>query len=240
MIDYRVRNHGWRLIHRGVYDVNAAPLTPRQLWIAATLTAPGSYLSHWSAGACLGIRPFKGAFQSVTRAGRGGRRQIGRLVLFRATALGGEVTTHDGIPITTAARTVIDLAPDLHPLATAKAFRESLRLKLTTMRGFVAALDRHRGRRGTGLLWELASRYAGIPYDRTCSDAEARALEVLHDAGIEPPRVNERFAGEEADLTWPGREIIEVDGPQFHEVRAEDARKEACWRRAAVRTSRWL
>ncbi len=79
----------------------------------------------------------------------------------------------------------------------------------------------------------LALRYAGLPYERCRSNAEARALEVLHDAGIEVPLVNVRIAREEADLTWSKRKlIIEIDGPQFHQFAEEDARKEALWRRA--------
>jgi very-short-patch-repair endonuclease len=44
------------------------------------------------------------------------------------------------------------------------------------------------------------------------------------------PQVNVRYAGEEADLSWPDlRHILEIDGPQFHRDPVEDARKEARW-----------
>jgi very-short-patch-repair endonuclease len=102
-----------------------------------------------------------------------------------------------------------------------------------------AVLARHPGRRGTHLLGRLATRYPSLPYARCRSDAEARALEVLHDAGIEPPKVNIRIAGEEADLTWPARRlIIEIDGPQFHLFADEDARKQRLWEEAGYRVRR--
>jgi very-short-patch-repair endonuclease len=96
-----------------------------------------------------------------------------------------------------------------------------------------STLARHRGRRGTRVVGELASRYSSLPYKRTRSDAEGRALELLHDAGIQPPRVNTRIAREEADLAWPERRlIIEIDGPQYHCFPDEDARKQRAWEAA--------
>jgi hypothetical protein len=120
-----------------------------------------------------------------------------------------------------------------------RMFREALRLKTTTVRRMELALDRHRGRRGTRLLRELATRYGDIPYERARSDAEARGLELLHDSGAEPPLVNHRVAGEEADLVFlRRREIIEIDGPQFHRFSDEDERKQAKWEAAGFRVIR--
>jgi very-short-patch-repair endonuclease len=233
MIEHRLRHHGWRRVHRGVYALTQAPLTRRQLWVAATLTAPGSALSHASAGACHGFRQFEGSFETITRPGGGGRRRRGGLLVFRSKTLDGEVTRREGIPITTAERTLADLAPHLDPRETARTFREALRLKTTTCARIQRCLDRHPHRRGSHLLGELVRRYGALPYSRTRSNPEALALEVLHDAGVEAPRVNTRIAGGEADLAWPDRRlIIEIDGPQYHQFPDEDARKERRWRKA--------
>jgi hypothetical protein len=98
---------------------------------------------------------------------------------------------------------------------------------------------RHAGRPGTPVLRSLATRYATLPYARTRSDPEGRALEVLHDAGLPPPLVNTKVAGREADLVWiEPRLIVEVDGPQFHQFRDEDARKERRWRAAGYTVRR--
>jgi very-short-patch-repair endonuclease len=239
MIDHRVQTRGWRVVHPGVYALANAPLTRRQLWIAATLTTPESVVSHASAGACWGIRPFSGGFETVTRPGSGGRRRMGGVLVFRSSTLEGDTTRHEGIAITTAERAVIDLAAHLSARATAKAFREALRLGRSTTQRMRLTLARHRGRRGTHLLNELATRYAGLPYRRTRSDPESRALELLHDAGVQPPRVNTRIAGEEADLAWPERGlIIEIDGPQYHRFPDEDARKEQRWKAAGYTVRR--
>src|SRR4051812_20258070 len=122
--------HGWRPVHVGVYALSHAPLTQRQLWMAATLTAPRSFLSHASAGAAYGIRPVIARFETITRPGNAGRRTCGRLVVSHSRTLPGDTTTHNGIPITTGARTVIDLAAHLDDRATARMLRETLRLKV--------------------------------------------------------------------------------------------------------------
>jgi very-short-patch-repair endonuclease len=239
MLDHRLRQRGWRIVHPGVYALTNAPLTRRQLWIAATLTTPGSVLSHASGAACWGIRPFEGSFETVTRPGSGGPRRLGGLLVCRSKALDGDVTRHDGIRVTTAARTLIDLTPYLDARATRKAFREALRLTTTTRQQLVATLSRHRGRRGTRLLDDLTTRYSSVAYHRTRSDAEGRALELLHDAGLESPRANTRIAGEEADLAWPKqRLIIEIDGPQYHRFPDEDARKQREWEAAGYTVRR--
>lgn len=239
MVDDRLHRRGWRLVHPGVYALTNAPLTRRQRWIAATLTTPDSVLSHASAGACLGIRPFDAVFETVTRPGSGGPRRLGGVLVSRSTSLAGDVTRHGGIRVTTTARTLIDLAPHLAPRATGKAFREALRLKVTSMQQLRATLRRHRGRRGTRLLGDLLRRYATLPYHRTRSDAESRALELLYDAGVEMPRANTIIAGEEADLAWPHRRlIVEIDGPQYHQFRAEDSRKERRWEAAGYTVRR--
>ena len=78
-----------------------------------------------------------------------------------------------------------------------------------------------------------------VPVRRCRSDAESRGLEILHDAGIEQPRVNVRVAEIEADYVWRGwKLIIEVDGGQFHMFGDEDARKEAAWTAAGYEVRR--
>lgn len=194
------------------------------------LTAPGTVLGHGSAAACFGFHRFEAGYETVVRLGCWGRRRHPGLLVFHARTLAGNTTRHAGIPITTAERVLIDIAPGLGDERLGRAFRESIRLGTTTMRKIVTAVHRHRGRPGTPRLLELATRYSGLPYDRTRSNAEARALEVLHDAGAPPPLVNVRVAGVEADLvSHVPKLIIEIDGPQFHLFAEEDARKQAIW-----------
>ena len=237
MIEQHARDQCWRRIHSGVYALTQAPLTIEQRRMAATLTAPNSFLCRFSAGAHYGIWSFDAAYETIVRPGsRGRNRSDGVLVRYSQTLDDDDVGTYHGIPITSSERTLIDLAAHADP---ARALREARRLKLTTPYLLAVSLEKHRTRRGTNRLKRLNDLYSGLPDSRCRSNAEAKALEVLHDAGADPPRVNERFAGEEADLTWPDRmRIVEIDGPQFHQITAEDARKQAIWERAGFTVER--
>jgi hypothetical protein len=226
----------WRKIHSGVYALTQAPLTREQRRMAATLTAPRSFLNHFSAGAHYGIWSFDAGYETIVRPGSRGRERSGGVLVRYSQTLHGATGTFDGIPITSPERTLIDLAAAADP---ARALREAKRLKLVTPYSLAVSLERHRSRRGTNRLKHLNDRYSGLPYSRCRSNAEAKALEVLHDAGVAAPEVNTDVAGQEADLTWPARRlIIEIDGPQFHQITAEDARKQACWEAAGYTVRR--
>ena len=238
-IQHHAERGGWRALHSGVYLLTSSPPARRQRWFAAALTTPESKLSHGSAGACYGFYRFERGYEVVTRPGRGGRRRHGDVLVFRANLPDDEVTEHDGIPITTAARVLLDLAPGLDRKRLGRAFRESIRLRCTEARCVLETVQRHHGQPGTRLLGQLATRYAHIPYHRTRSDAEGLALELLHDAGVHSFRVNVKVAGVEADLVDIDRQVIvEIDGPQFHQFPDEDARKAEIWRKAGYEVRR--
>src|SRR5436305_13902129 len=131
-IKHHLHSRGWQVLYDGVYLLASSAPDRRQLWFGAALTSPDSVLSHGSAGACYGFYRFERRYEVVTRPGRGGRRKHCSLLVFRSKVLTGNVTTHDGIPITTAAKALIDLAPGLNEKGLGRAFRESIRLKCTT------------------------------------------------------------------------------------------------------------
>ena len=236
-VRHHVASRGWNRIHPGVYVLTQAAPTQLQLWWAAALTAPDTNLSHGSGGACYGFYRFNRPYEVVTRPGEGGRRRQGGILVFRSKRIEGETTRYMGIPIMTAERVLADLTPGLTEKRAARCFREAVRLRHTTATKVASYVEKRGGQ--PYLLKDLAHRYAAIPYHRTRSDAEARALELLHDAGVEPPRVNIKIAGEEADLVWlEPRLIVEIDGPQYHQFRAEDERKGARWRDAGFTVRR--
>ncbi|MCW3013305.1 MAG: hypothetical protein JWO02_397 [Solirubrobacterales bacterium] len=229
----RHRTAGLRRLNGGVFLLGHAEPTQRQCWRAATLTAPNTALSHFSGGAAHQVRPWSGAYETVTRPGNGGPRRYGGVLVMHSLVLDGHLAMLDGLPVTTAERVLADLTPVLDDRALRKAFREALRLKATTAGKVQRLADRYPHRRGSRRLAAVAGLYVRLPIHRCRSDAEAMALEVLDAAGVPIPEVNRRFAGEEADLCWPAlRLIIEIDGPQFHRFKDEDARKTAAWRAA--------
>jgi hypothetical protein len=164
---------------------------------------------------------------------------MGDLLVRYSATLDGHVVDVGGLLVTTPERTLIDLWGSRPPWERSKILREALRRKLTTPVDLLTALNDHRGHRGVALLRaELLGRMH-LPFHRCKSDGEAFALVVLHDAGVEIPRVNEVFAGEEADFCWAEpKDIIEIDGPQWHRFKEDDARKTRAWAEAGFRTQR--
>jgi len=223
-----------RCLHDGVYLSGHAPITERQHWWSAVLTAPGRVLSHNSAANCHRCRRYSDSIAVVTGTGTGGPRRFGKVLLCRSRRLEPADITHiGGLPVTTGARTVLDLMPWLGDKAARRLVREALRVKAATSVDLRAVCARHRGRAGVTRLRALADEYAPLPAGRTKSDAEFLGLELLQAAGRPAPRVNVYIADEETDLSWEAeRLIIELDGPDFHRFPSEDARKDAAWRGA--------
>jgi hypothetical protein len=202
-------------------------------WMAATLTEPGTVLSHLSAAAAWRLLSPRPGYETVTRTGSGGARRHGGLLVFRSKALTNDCTLLRGIPITSVARTLLDVSSRVSERALARAVREAVRLGLITLPVIGDSLGRYRGRRGSRVLAETVARYAGLPLERARSGAEVRAMEVLRVANRPLPRLNVRIAGEEADLNWPGKRLIlEIDGGPFHLDVGEDARKQSTWEMA--------
>jgi hypothetical protein len=233
-VAHRVAKGRFVIVEQGVYAM--APVRADDdwgRWMAATLTAPGSVLSHASAAAAAGTWSLPRDVESVTRPGSGGPRRFGGVVVFRSTTLEGDTTVLRGIPITNPSRTVLDLAPHVSERAIARLVRETVRLRRASVHELADAMGRHRGRRGCGRVGEAIARYSGLPIERARSGAEVRALEILRDAGRPMPRLNVRVAGVEADLSWPReRRIIEIDGEPFHLDRGEDLRRRGIWEAA--------
>jgi hypothetical protein len=227
-------------VEEGVFAL--APLLGHEewgRWMGATLTAPGSVLSHRSAAAAWGFWSVPRAFETITRPGSGGPRRLGGVRVHRSSTLEGECDELRGIPITAPARTLLDLAAYVGRRALARSVRDAVRLELTTLEAIAECLGRHRMRHGARWLARVIARYSGLPLERARSGAEVRALEILRAADRPLPDLNTRIAGEEADLSWPShRRIVEIDGGPFHLDAGEDARKEECWRKAGWEVER--
>ena len=233
-IGHRVQVERLVVVHDGVFAFPPVlDHDPWGRWSAATLTSPGSVLSGKSSAVARGVLSFEGPLTTITRPGTGGTRRFDEVLVHHSERLDGDTAVLEGIPITTFARTLIDMAGDISEKALKRAVREGIRLGHTSLVGLGDALGRYRGWRGVRELAATVASYSGLPIERARSGAEVRALELLRDARRPMPRLNTCVAGEEADLSWPAwRLIVEIDGEPFHRDVGEDARKEGVWRDA--------
>jgi very-short-patch-repair endonuclease len=215
----------WR-VHQGVYAVGRPTLTLAGRFMAAVLSCgPGAALSHVAGGILLGLLPERGPRIDVTVPRGGQRRRRGALIIHRAALPETDVTTKHGIPVTTPARTLIDLADVLPPRQLERAFDEAEYLRLD-----LSDLQPRPGRRGSGVLAEMLRRHdAGTT--RTRSHLEERLLALCHRFRLPTPQVNAAIEGYEVDFAWPdSRLIVETDGWSAHGSRSafeRDRRRDA-------------
>ena len=228
-IEHRLRAGRLSGVHRGVYAVGHARLTPQGWWMAAVLAyGKGAVLSHRTAAAHWGLRASAARLIEVSipsRAGCVGRRGIN---LHRSSTLSSmEVTEHEGIPVTTPARTLIDLAGVVPSRALRRALDEAERLRLFDLHALEAVIASHLGHRGAGVLAAVLLEH-DVGTTLTRSELEERFL-VLCDAHDLPrPAVNALLGRYEVDFLWRAeRLIVETDGRASHATRAAFERDRA-------------
>jgi hypothetical protein len=108
-----------------------------------------------------------------------------------------EVTTRSGIPVTTVARTLLDLADVLPRQALRRAVTEAEYTGRFDLTALIAVVESNPGRRTRKL-----GDAAGGRLHRTRSPLEERFLGFLERHGVEEPRSGVWIEGYEADFVW--------------------------------------
>ena len=235
----RIRTGRLHRIHRGVYAVGHDVLTPHAYLLAAVLACgEGAVLSHQSAAAHWNIRQSAAATIDVTVPTRSGRTRRKGIRVHRSGRLTPmEVTVHEGIPVTTVARTLLDLADTLPSQALKRAIDESEYQQLFDLTALIAVVNANPGRRGQQVL-----SLAKDPPELTTREFEARFLALVKRHGLPRPLVNTRVEGYQADFYWPeAKLIVETDGRAAHGTRSafeRDRLRDRRLLRAGIRTIR--
>jgi hypothetical protein len=220
MIDHRVAVGRLLRVHRGVFSVGHSRLSREGRWSAAVLACGRrAVLSHGDAAALWGMGATRGALIHVMTPSRSGRDpDRSRIRLHRVGTLRPhEVSVVDAIPITTAARTLLDIAPTLRERALEDAIAQADRLGLFDLIGVHQVLADHPRQHGTRALRLLLSRLAGGETTDTRSRLEVAMLQLCDDYGLPAPVANVRIAGLLVDFYWPGTDLIaETDGFTYH------------------------
>jgi very-short-patch-repair endonuclease len=220
IIDCRVKSRRLIPIRRRIYRLG--PIAqPLEAEMAAVLAiGDGAVISHRSAAVIHKLLAYlaNDGFVDVTVVGR----QPGtkpRLRIHRTRSLAAdETTSRSRIPVTTPARTIIDIAPSLSPAELEQLLAEAHRKKIASQ--ICALVARYPHRPGVPAIRGLLE---GKPkFSR--SKAERRLLEALRRAGLNP-ETNTSLAGHEVDLYLPAHGlVIEVDGAPFHSARPDRRR----------------
>ncbi len=227
-------------IYRGVYALGHGVLTPRGWWWAGVLRGgEGAVLGVRSAAALLGLRAHWPPPVEVVGPKR--IRQAG-LVAHRHRLHRLDVTTRDRLPVTTVARTLVDLADVLDERGLEHAYDSARVKRLLDPRALQATLGRAHGRHGAPKLQAIVA--ADRPPALTNGVLEEAFLRLVRAARLPDPQVNRQVHGHRVDFQWPAhRLIVEVDGATTHanpRGRRRDHRRDARHLLGAWRTVRFV
>lgn len=240
VVEQRVKRHRLQRLQRCVYRL--APLAgPREREMAAVLSCGESaVLSHRSTAAVLSLLPPCAGDVAVSVA-RGNPRPRPGVRVHRVRLTPAETTQSDGVPVTTAARTLLDLAATATSRELEQALAQALRRELTNEAEVSSLLSQYRRRPGTGQLRALLA--LGTPPALARSEAEERCLALVRRAQLPAPVSNKRVSGYEVDFYWPTeRLVVEIDGLAWHASRqaiVRDRRRDAVLTAAGLRVMRF-
>lgn len=216
-IDYRIACGMLTPLYRGVYSV--APVAGRLERQFAAVLAVGdeSFVSHRAAAAILELVPplAEGAPVEIStrrdvRIGGPGIR------IHRVSRLEpDEVTIRCGLPLTTPARTLIDLAATSDSRELERALATAIRKRVVQRESVEALLARYPRLRGRGRIGALLAAGGGPAFTR--SEAERRLLDLIRAGDLPQPETNTILEGFEVDFLWRReRLVVEVDGREYH------------------------
>lgn len=208
-VRHRLRIGRLRRVHPGVYTTAAGPLTQDHAWLAAVLACgPGAGLGDDHAAALWRILAMSPGPVSVVRSGRDRDGPSG--VRLRHTII-PELTTHRGIPVTTQARRLLDLAASGSSGRVELALHEAFALRLVTREAIEAQAAAGRG--GSRVLRALLEDAPGY----TRQGAERLLGRLVLEARLPRAVFNVRVEGFERDAYWAEhRLIVEVAGWAAH------------------------
>ncbi len=226
----RVRSRHLTRLFSSTYAVGRAEVSQRGLWMAGVLTSGrGAVLGYRSAAATWGILDVRPAVETIRRSN--GMRQradvlldgtIQSIPLFARRTRNlpdQDVTLVDGIPVTSVARTLLDLSSSVSAPEFKRLFLEADRLGLLEAAAIEDCAGRDIRRRGVREFRRLASRRL-VDTGQTRSVLEALFLDLCAGSGIEPPEVNVSVCGFEVDCVWHrSRLAVELDGYRYHRGR---------------------
>jgi hypothetical protein len=232
---------------RGVYALGRVDLPVSGLRLAAVLACgDGACLSHISNAAHLGLRRSDAVLIDVTVSGRSGIRHAGIRVHRSTTLIDEDITVVDGVPCTSCARTLLDIAPLVNERSLERAVEQAEIKGLYDHRAILRLLDRSWGQPGSRRLGNtLGIVRPGNTI--TKSELEELMLGLCRGWGLPEPEVNAELliGGErmQVDFLWrKGRVVVETDAFKYHSSRAafrRDRRRDRLLELAGYRHARF-
>ncbi len=227
---------------RGVFIVgHTAPVELGAETEALLSVRAGAALSHWSAAALLGLWvPAPPEIDVVVDIWDGATNPDVRV--HRSSILESrDVWIRMGLPVTSPARTLLDIAVSATDRQLEVAFDRGIAERILRLSYVRDVLDRAGGHHGRARLAALLDQELGAS-TMTRSEGEERMLALMRQSGLPLPHVNAKFGIWELDFYWPeARFVVEVDTHTYHSSRyrfERDRRKDNDLRRANIEVMR--
>jgi Transcriptional regulator, AbiEi antitoxin len=201
-------------IHRGVYVVGHRRISWHGRCIAAVLSSSPSVASHWSAAWIWGLLRSRPGTLHVTCPNS--RRANRPFEVHVANLTPADRTVRDGIPVTSVARTILDMAVGRPVRDVRRQIQRADDGSVFDLRTMRDLLDRTAGHRGRAAVLIALDLYDEKPVF-TRSGLERRFLEIVTAAGLPVPAMNAFVAGHEIDAYWDAERFgVELDVFETH------------------------
>jgi hypothetical protein len=231
-VSVRARNGRLHRMYQGVYAVgHPNPPFEGRLLAAVKACGDGAALSHYSAAALWEFVRWDERFPEVSIPAPRNRMHEGVRVHRTSALAPRDLMRHRGIPVTSPARTLLDLASILDYRPLRRAVRQAQSMRRVGIPQLAEVLARLRPRRGASTLARIIT--AGPAPTR--SELEDVVLDLILRGGLSRPDVNVPMtvSGRRIvpDFRWPEqRLVVEADGGTWHDhrlVREDDAERQA-------------
>jgi very-short-patch-repair endonuclease len=240
-IEHRIARGRLHVVARGIYAVGRPTLTFNGRRMAAVLACGGDLartgevrlrpdtrriapvvLSHDSAAALFAIAAQPVSGFDLTTIFEAGRRVPGVRLHRRPALWPDSVGYYEGIPVTSPAQTLIDLATRHDRAVMERSINEADGLGLIRTDDLRKALDNHPGERGVARLRAILDRRT---FRYTRSELERAFLPLLRAAGLPLPRTSVYVNGHEVDFHFPTLDlVIEADSLTYHRTPAQQTK----------------
>ncbi|HET8815207.1 MAG TPA: DUF559 domain-containing protein [Solirubrobacterales bacterium] len=212
----------------GVYAVGWPALNQKRRWMAAVLAGgEGAALSHRSAAAMWEIGSEQPGRIDVSVRRRCEPRGPGVRFRGRPSMSAQDIVLRDDIPVTSPARTLVDLATELSPMALERAVNDADKRDLVDPERLREELIRFSRQPGVRSLRQLLDK---LFFQLSDSDLEIYFRRIMKATKLPMPLSKQRVNGFEVDFFWPDLGlVVETDGLRYHRTpsaQIRDARRD--------------
>jgi very-short-patch-repair endonuclease len=227
-IQHRIARGRLFPVSPGIYAVGWPALNQKRRWMAAVLAGgEGAALSHGSAAAVWEIGSERSKCIDVSVRRRCELRRPGLRIRSRPSISARDIFIQDDIPVTSPARTLVDLATELGSMKLERAVNDADKRDLIDPDALRRELARFAGEPGVRTMRRLLDK---LSFRLSDSELEIYFRGIVKAGNLPMPLSKQRVNRVEVDFFWPELGlVVETDGLRYHRTpssQIRDARRD--------------